>query len=233
MYRGNILCFTLCPLPLVLAQGTTERAWFHLYSLQAFIHAGKIPAELSLLQTDLSSPSLSPQERCCSSLDMLVTFCWALSSMSMRLFYWRAQNRPQHFRCWVKGWCVLQGLPQPAGNALAKAELPFLHRQTPLLAHAQQSKVSVQLGGTQEMLVHKADAWSTQVWKFWQDSTKLDHSVRRQVACGRQKRMMEHCKEEIVHAQTMEEIAIPLWMTKATQDIFNKRYIQYLTGKMN
>lgn len=76
MYRGNILCFTLCLLPLVLALGTTEK------SLGPFLHppfrylymlVRSLLIFLFSRWISLSSPSLTPQERCSSPLDMFVT----------------------------------------------------------------------------------------------------------------------------------------------------------------
>ena len=51
IFRWNLLCFTLCPLPLVLSLGTTERAWLHPFrtSVQVFIYINKILPQPSLL----------------------------------------------------------------------------------------------------------------------------------------------------------------------------------------
>ena len=56
IFREDLLCFRLCPLPLVLALGTTERVWLcHLCTLPSGIYIAKIP--LSLLFSRLNSSS--------------------------------------------------------------------------------------------------------------------------------------------------------------------------------
>lgn len=149
-------------------------------SLQIFIYAGKSPAELSLLQTDQSQ--LSQPYPTGEMLQSLRHVCDPFPGLSpvCPYFCFTGESRTGHstsdvpHQCWMKCWCGLPGLPWPAGNAIPKAELPFLHGQTHLLAHAQPSTVSVQLGGTQERLVHEAQrggntvrialSWTT-VWE--------------------------------------------------------------------
>lgn len=140
-------------------------------SLQIFMYAGKIPAELSLLQTDQSQLSQPySTEEVLQSLDMFVTLCWLDSLQYVPTFV--LLKSPEQatalqmwpHQCWVKGWCGFPGLPWPAGNALPKAEL---HRPTHLLARAQQSKVSMQLGGTQETLVHEAQRGGNTIQDSW------------------------------------------------------------------
>lgn len=48
-FAWNVLCFSLCLLPLVLSLGTTEKSLTpSLYPLQIFIHIDEIPSEPSL-----------------------------------------------------------------------------------------------------------------------------------------------------------------------------------------
>lgn len=69
-------------------------------SLQIFIYAGKSPAELSLLQTDQSQLSQPyPTGEMLQSLRHVCDPFPGLSPVCSLLFYWRVQNRPQHFRC--------------------------------------------------------------------------------------------------------------------------------------
>lgn len=100
-FRGNLLCFGLCPLPLVLALGTPEKEPGSVLSasfLQVFILTKKNthPPSPSLHSpphppsgwtvTTLPAFSLremlqTPQQPCWAS-------SWALSSMSVSLLYW-------------------------------------------------------------------------------------------------------------------------------------------------
>ena len=62
IFRGNLLCFCLCPLPLVLAMGTTENGpspTFFAFSLQLFIYMNEITAEPPVLQAEQSQLSQS------------------------------------------------------------------------------------------------------------------------------------------------------------------------------
>lgn len=54
MFVGNLLSYSLCPLPFVLALGSTEKSLFpsSLYLLQLFKYLSKIPS--SLLQAKQS-----------------------------------------------------------------------------------------------------------------------------------------------------------------------------------
>lgn len=97
-------------------------------SLQIFRDAGKIPAELSLLQTDqsqLSQPFLRGEmlhslrhvcDPLLGSLQYVSIFVLLESpEQATALQMWPHQG-------WVKGWCGLPVLPRPAGNALPKVE---------------------------------------------------------------------------------------------------------------
>ena len=61
MFRGNLLCFSLCPLPLVLALGTAEKslAWLSLSSPSSVYRHRWDPPEPSLLQAEQSQLSHS------------------------------------------------------------------------------------------------------------------------------------------------------------------------------
>jgi len=63
-------------------------------SFRVFIYADEIPPDPSLLQAEqslLPQPFLI-QERCSGSFIILVALHWTLSSMSMSLLHWKAQN---------------------------------------------------------------------------------------------------------------------------------------------
>jgi len=89
MFGGNLLCFILCLLTLVLSLGTTEKSlaasslcspFRYLYTLMR--------SHQSLLFSRFNSPSslsLSLSERCSSALIIFVALCWTLSSMSLSL----------------------------------------------------------------------------------------------------------------------------------------------------
>jgi len=59
MFRWNFLCFNLCPLPLVLLLGTTEKSGPILLTptLKIFIGIYKIPSQSPLLQAEQAQPS--------------------------------------------------------------------------------------------------------------------------------------------------------------------------------
>ena len=87
--QGNLLCFSFCPLPLVLSLGTTEKslapsslhfAFSYLYTL--------IRSALSLLFSRLNSPSalgLSSCERCFSPFDIFPVLHWTLQYVRVSL----------------------------------------------------------------------------------------------------------------------------------------------------
>lgn len=84
---GRPLCSSFCPLPFVLALGTTQKSLvpssLYLPFRWVCIHC-QVPPHL--LFSRLNSPSflsLSSQERCSSPLFIFVVFHWTLSSMLM------------------------------------------------------------------------------------------------------------------------------------------------------
>jgi len=92
MFSWNFLCFSLCPLPLVLSLGTTEKS----LAPSPDTHPSdiyKVPSQPSLLQLNKpSSLSLSSQDRYSSPLTIIVALRWTLSSSSSSFLNWGAQN---------------------------------------------------------------------------------------------------------------------------------------------
>uniref|UniRef100_A0A8B9QH24 Glycoprotein endo-alpha-1,2-mannosidase n=2 Tax=Apteryx owenii TaxID=8824 RepID=A0A8B9QH24_APTOW len=102
MFKWNFLCFSLCPLPLILSLGTTEKSLApssldppirYLYLL--------IRISLSLLFSRLNRPSslsFFSYKQCSSPLIVFVALCWTCSSRSVSVLYWGAQNWTQYSR---------------------------------------------------------------------------------------------------------------------------------------
>ena len=99
MFRQSLLCFSLCPLPLVLSLGSTEKSLTpssvhpscrYLYTLMRYPWVCSSPG--------WTVPALlaCPRSRCSSPLINFVAFHWALSCMSMSLLCWGAQNWTQY-----------------------------------------------------------------------------------------------------------------------------------------
>lgn len=96
MFRGNLLCPSLCPQPLLVLVHWAEPGFVLCPpSLQVFLFISKSP--LSLLFSSPNSQSLL-KERCSSPLIPSVTPNWSLSRMSRCLLLWGAQNWPQDSR---------------------------------------------------------------------------------------------------------------------------------------
>lgn len=94
--EGNLLCFSLGPLTLVLPHGTTETilapSSFHSPFCFLCTHC-KIP--LSFFFSNLNTHSflcLSLLERYYSPHIIFLALCWTLSSMAMSLLSWEALN---------------------------------------------------------------------------------------------------------------------------------------------
>lgn len=99
MFTKYFLCFSLCPLPLVLSLGTTEKSSvLFAFSLQVFIHIDKIPLSLFFSRLNIpSSLSLSLHARCSSPLIIFVALHWTVSSMSWkRVSKWVPGNIAQN-----------------------------------------------------------------------------------------------------------------------------------------
>lgn len=107
MFTWNLVCFGLCPLPLVLPLGTTEKGtalsfWIYVLFptyLQVFLYIDEIPLEPFLLQTkqcQLSQPFLTAQV-----LQSLLHLCGPLDSLQYvcAILYWGAQSCTQRSRC--------------------------------------------------------------------------------------------------------------------------------------
>lgn len=106
-FRGNLLCFGLCPLPLVLALGNAEKKPDSVLSacfLHVFILTEKIP--LTLLQAELSQVSQPFLIREMLQTPQLWWASWALSSMSISLLY--VSPKTEDSRCGLTG-AVLEG----------------------------------------------------------------------------------------------------------------------------
>lgn len=93
MFRRNLLCSSLCPLPLEPSLDTTEEI-LTLPSLHPSFSYSYISvrSSLGLLFSRLSSPislSLSSQKRCFCPSTILVILCWTLSSISRSLLWER------------------------------------------------------------------------------------------------------------------------------------------------
>ena len=92
MIRWNLLCSSLCPLPLALVLSTSEKstATSSLQPPFRYLYTLFRPA-LNLVFSSLnspSSPSFSSQERSYSSFTILVPFHWPLFSMPRSLLFW-------------------------------------------------------------------------------------------------------------------------------------------------
>lgn len=97
IWRWNILCFILCPLPLVLVTGHHQKESGPILlkpSLKVFLYIDKIPSKPFLLQAkqvQLAQPF--PIKRCSSLLIIFITLCWTLSRSSVPLLYWTQYSR--------------------------------------------------------------------------------------------------------------------------------------------
>lgn len=99
MLRQNLLCISLCWLPLVLSPGTTEKSlslsslyppWLYLYTLIRTLWAFSSP--------DWMAPALS-NNRCINPLVTSEPLFWTLSSSSISLLCLGTQNWTQHSGC--------------------------------------------------------------------------------------------------------------------------------------
>ena len=99
MFRGNILCLSLCPVPLVLSLGSTRESLAPFSLHLPFRYWWDPPWDFSLLNSPSSLISLPPHEKCFSPLITVVVALWTLSSMSMSLLYWGVQNQMQYSKC--------------------------------------------------------------------------------------------------------------------------------------
>lgn len=91
MFKGNILCFSVCP----IASGDVTGHLWELLSLQplrVFLQIDEIDTPWTFSFLEWASLS---QERCLSPLIIFVALCWILSILSIFLLYFGAQNWPQ------------------------------------------------------------------------------------------------------------------------------------------
>lgn len=97
VFRGNLMCCSLCPLPLVLAVVTTEQSSV-LCSLCTLLpgvhgHWWDSPNILFSMWKSPSSHSLPSQEWLLRPSIIFTVLRWTLSSMPRSPLYWGAQNR--------------------------------------------------------------------------------------------------------------------------------------------
>ena len=183
MFRRNLPCFSLWPLPLVLSLGITKNSLalsslhLHFRYLYTWMRFTLEPSLLQAKQSLISQPFLIGE-----MLQFLIIFMaahWTLSSSSISVFYWRAQNWPQYSRCGLtnaeqRGRITSLGL---LGNTLlnvAQNTSSFPCGKGTLLAHVQPGvhqepqvvfcQAAFQLGGPQNLLVN--GVISCQVWDF-------------------------------------------------------------------
>lgn len=94
-FRHNFLCFSLCPLSIVLLQSTAERLSFlhppssYLYTLRFHPHPQAFSFPFSVLSAFPHS-----LERCVKPLTIFTALHWAFCRISMFRLYWKAQ--PTH-----------------------------------------------------------------------------------------------------------------------------------------
>ena len=121
MIWWKLLCFSLCPLPLILSLGTTERSlapsslcppFSHLYTLTR--------SPLSLLSSRLNSPSslyLSSEERYSGPLVLFLALHWTLQRVHVSLVL-ESPELDTVLQMWPH-WCWVEGKdhhPQPASS---------------------------------------------------------------------------------------------------------------------
>ena len=181
MFRWNHLCFSLCPLLLVVSLGTTENIliWWschppfgHLYTFMR--------STLSLLFSRLNNPSslsLSSQKRCSSPLIILWPFTGlqnVYASLMLKSSELDTVLQMWPHQSWVK-WKDHHSWP--AGNTLpngAQGTISLLYSKGRLLAHVQFCvhqdhwvlfcKAAFQLRGPECILVHEVIPFQVQVF---------------------------------------------------------------------
>lgn len=133
MFRQNLLCLSLCPLPFALSLSTSwEDPGFIILapSLRVFNTLIRLPLSLFCSRLTSSSPlSLSSWERCSSPFNIFVSLCWTLQYVHIS-FVLRNPELDTVFpvwlhQCWGKGghWG-----PQPFAWPLSWGPLPT-HRK--------------------------------------------------------------------------------------------------------
>jgi len=99
VFRGSLLCASLCPLPLILAQDTIGKSLAPSSHIQIFIYIDEISLNPFFCRLNSSSSfSFSSQ----GVLQSLCHLCGPLLDSFqyvLALLYWGAQNWTQHSRC--------------------------------------------------------------------------------------------------------------------------------------
>lgn len=99
MFRWNFLCFSLCPLPLVLPLCNTESLVSPSFLSPSVILTWEDLCDCHFLQAEVPALSASPHQRRCSScLIIFEALCCTCFTMSTSLSYRDARNWTQH--CW-------------------------------------------------------------------------------------------------------------------------------------
>lgn len=95
-----------------------RRVWFHSLDTLLSDTYTHWSGHLSLLFSRPSILSFSSQDRCSSSIIILITLFWTCSKFSMSLLFWGAQSWAYYSR-WSQRWIERKyHLLQPAGNTL-------------------------------------------------------------------------------------------------------------------
>jgi len=100
MFMWNFLCSNLCPLPLVLMQGTTEKNLApstRLMPIRCLSALIRFPLQDFSRQNSLKALSLSLCGRCSMAFIVSVALCWALLEVSW--LSWFGLPRTQHSGC--------------------------------------------------------------------------------------------------------------------------------------
>lgn len=115
MFRGKLLCFSLCSLPLILSLDTSDKslAPSSLHPPSRYLCTmARYPSKSFLLWLNSpSSPSLSSHLRCSSLWITFMALGSTLSSVSMSLLYWGAKNWTQDSRCGLTSAAQEEGSP--------------------------------------------------------------------------------------------------------------------------
>lgn len=90
VFRGNLFCFSVFPLTLILSRAPLKIAWL----CPPFLYLWTLTRSFWAFSRLHSHRSLSPSslERSSIALIICVASCWTLFSVSLSLLWWVAQN---------------------------------------------------------------------------------------------------------------------------------------------